>query len=387
MRGAWFVAAVAFLTSGCAHNDYFEYRVRRYDIAAEQARDEMLLTNVVRASRAEPLAFQQLGQIAGSSTTGGTMGIPSIIFGSQSGLPAATAALQNQVIFGATPGSSGLTANSATLSGSTTFNVTPAETRDFYRGLLLTVAPETLGFFSEQGIARETLFYLFTEKVSEAKGGVTKLYYNDPVADSFGAFQAYVRLAMQYGLSAEPTPGIKSAEPKKSGDSTHQNENGVAPSAEWRLCFDKALWPADTPFRANRPICGAKDKLVDERTVSFVDSHGVPTVLKVYPRSTFSIFQYLGRLVAEGDAGRIQLTTDEARGKPPLFDDTLFSVVPAGAGGGCFLLVDYAGRSYCVPEEGALNTKRILGLLAQLLALNTSVRDITNIPQVQVLPQ
>jgi hypothetical protein len=386
----WFSCAfvvMALLVSGCAFNDHFENRARNYDIATEQARDEMLLTNVVRASRAEPLAFQQLGQIAGSSTTGGTMGLPSLIFGPRSGLPVGAAGLQNEVAFGALPGAMGFMANSASTSGSTTFNLTPAETQDFYRGLLVTVSPETLGFFRDQGIAREILYYLFTDKVSETKDGVVRTFENDPISESFAGFQTYVRLAMEYGLSSEANPGYKP--PIQSGTKTG-GEGGahiteVASSAEWRLCFDRTL--AKKPFRGNRPICGSKDKLADERTVSFLDSQGALTLAKVYPRSTFSIFEYLGRLVAEGDAGRIQLITEEAMGKPPLFDDIFFYVTPGTVGGGCFLFVDYAGRSYCVPEDGALNTKRILGLLAQLLALNTSVRDITSIPQVQVLPQ
>jgi hypothetical protein len=44
--------------------------------------------------------------------------------------------------------------------------------------------------------------------------------------------------------------------------------------------------------------------------------------------------------------------------------------------------VDYEGLNYCVPAEGAANTKRILGLLVQLIALNTSVEDIAITPNV-----
>ena len=51
------VAAACGLVSGCAYNDHFDNRVARYDVASEKARDEMILTNIIRASRAEPLAF------------------------------------------------------------------------------------------------------------------------------------------------------------------------------------------------------------------------------------------------------------------------------------------------------------------------------------------
>ena len=117
----------------------------------------------------------------------------------------------------------------------------------------------------------------------------------------------------------------------------------------------------------------------DERTVSFVDQQGVSITVRVAPRSTFSIFQYLGRLVAEGEAGLIKLKTEAATGRPPLFDDNFFLVQSGGAGGPCFLAVNYEGRNYCVPTEDARNTKRILGLLVQLLALSTEVRDISNV--------
>ena len=85
-------------------------------------------------------------------------------------------ALDKQAVFGANPGAAGFAANSMSTSGSTSFNVTPSETKDFYRGLLLAVEPETLAFFIEQGIASESLFYLFTEKIVEEKGGEVNQY-------------------------------------------------------------------------------------------------------------------------------------------------------------------------------------------------------------------
>ena len=59
--------ALALLMSGCAYYDHFDNRVGRYDVVAAQSRDGMILTNVIRASHAEPLSFVQLGQINGSA--------------------------------------------------------------------------------------------------------------------------------------------------------------------------------------------------------------------------------------------------------------------------------------------------------------------------------
>jgi len=398
-------AATAAFVASCAYNDHFDNRVDRFDIASEQARDRMILTNVVRASKAEPLAFQSLGQITGSNTSAATMGLPSLILGpaasrvGPTGL-ASTAGenalgLDKQFVFGANPGASGFTANSVTTSGSTSFNVTPSETQDFYQGLLEPVEPQTLALFKEQGIADEILFYLFTQQVIEERQGEARQtqYVNDRLDPSFEGFHHYVELAMRYGLSAEPTPGAKPGKSAKADKSDKSGKSSSAdstsePGTDWRLCFNRKAWAPDTPYADNHPLCGSSEKMKDPRTVTFRDPRGKQVTAHVFPRSTFSIFQYLGRLVAAGDEGQIQLITDQAKGHAPLEDDTLFAVTTgaAPAGGDCFLTVDYGGANYCVPAT-ALNTKRILGLLVQLLALNTSIRDVGITQQVQLLPQ
>ncbi len=395
-------AATAALVASCAYNDHFDNRVDRFDIASEQARDQMILTNIVRASKAEPLAFQSLGQITGSNTSSLQMGLPSLVLGPASmvGKTYPTAAqnaigLDKQFVFGADPAQSGFLANGMTTSGSTSFNVTPSETQDFYKGLLEPVEPQTLALFKEQGIADEILFYLFTEKVVEERAGMAHQneFVNDRLDPSFEAFHHYVELAMRYGLSAEPTPGVKivgASSSDKSGNSDKKNSGDATSElvTDWRLCFNRKAWAPGTPYADNHPLCGSKEKMADPRTVTFRDPHGVKVTTHVFPRSTFSIFQYLGRLVAAGDEGQIKLITDQAKGHAPLEDDTLFAVTTAAAplGGDCFLTVDYGGANYCVPA-GALNTKRILGLLVQLLALNTSIRDVGITQQVQLLPQ
>ena len=192
---------------------------------------------------------------------------------------------------------------------------------------------------------------------------------------------------MLYGLTAEPQPGgagkskpaAKKGGADKSGDSSAQDSSG----AEWRLCFDRAAWGPEVKFADNHPLCGAHEKVANPRMVTFRDREGRLVRLQVFPRSTFAIFQYLGRIVAAGEAGEIKLRTPEAIGHGALQDDRLFVLNRSGPGS-CFVAVDYGGGGYCVPDD-AINTKRILGLLAQLLALNTSVRDISLTPEVRLL--
>ncbi len=360
------------ILAGCAVTDHFDDRVARYDIAAAQSRDSMILTNVVRASHAEPLSFVQLGQISGTSTTGATMGLPALVAGPASALNAAAV---HDAVFGASPaGGSGFVGNSANLSGSTSFQATPAETKDFYRGLLQEVEPRTLALFIQQGIARELLFYLFTDRIIEERGGVKRELRNDPLDPNFPTFQNYVKLAMDYGLASELlSEGRESADPTKKKPE------------RWRLCFNRLYMMADARPADNAPICGSSNASGDERTVSFVGREHTMVHLQVLPRSVFAIFEYLGRIVAAGERGRIRLVSADAIDQPPLRDEYLF-VIETGAGGGCFITTAYEGQNYCVPKEGATNTKRILGLLAQLLALNTAIEDVPVTPTVRVVP-
>ncbi|MGO9132762.1 MAG: hypothetical protein ACLP8A_01765 [Methylovirgula sp.] len=374
------VAPLALLIAGCAYNDRVDNRTATFDIAIERSRDEMILTNIIRASRAEPLAFVSLGQLTGGTTIGGQLGLPSVVLG-PAAPTAAIQTLQSQAVFGANAATTGYANNFMTMSGSTQVNVTPAETKDFYLGLLSVVQPETLGFFSEQGIAPELLFYLFTDKILETKNGVVKEYRNDPLDPSFPEFRNYVGLAMRYGLTAEPQPGVKPTPQKQSSDKSGKKDDTGPPHIPARLCFDKSHWAPETPAAGNTPLCGSKVKSQDERTVYFLDPQGTRVTLKVLPRSTFAIFQFLGRLVATQEP--ILLTSQDAIGRGPLVDQKLF-VVTNGSPGGCFLETVYGGQHYCVPDN-ALNTKRILGLLAQLIALNTSVNELPFTPQVQLV--
>ena len=91
-------AATAAFVAGCAYNDHFDNRVDRFDIASEQARDQMILTNIVRASKAEPLAFQSLGQITGSNTSSLQMGLPSLVLGPDEPLGSASARATARII-------------------------------------------------------------------------------------------------------------------------------------------------------------------------------------------------------------------------------------------------------------------------------------------------
>ena len=334
------------------------------------------------------------------------MGLPSLVLGPhrrqvtpERGSAAAARnalALDKQVVFGANPGASGFAANCMTTSGSTNFNVTPSETQDFYQGLLEPVEPQTLALFKEQGIADEILFYLFT---AEGRRRTARRGPPNPIRQR--SARSEVRRLSSLRRAGDALRTVRRTDARRQAGQVGQGGQGgqvgqdraatirrATPGTDWRLCFDRKAWAPDTPYADNHPLCGSNEKMEDPRTVTFRDPRGKLVTAHVFPRSTFSIFQYLGRLVAAGDEGQIKLITDQAIGHAPLEDDTLFAVT-AGALPSAAIASSrstMAGRTTACPTS-ALNTKRILGLLVQLLALNTSIRDVGITQQVQLLPQ
>jgi hypothetical protein len=101
---------------------------------------------------------------------------------------------------------------------------------------------------------------------------------------------------------------------------------------------------------------------------------------EVITRSTFGIYQFLGRILAQN------LQNDVAiRGPRVLNEDRRILGIDRESGGdGCFADTSLEGEFFCVPRHGAENTKRIFSLLAALVALNTNVNDLAITPTVRL---
>ena len=76
--------------------------------------------------------------------------------------------------------------------------------------------------------------------------------------------------------------------------------------------------------------------------------------------------------------------TLEMRGTLDPSEDRHILTVARDSSIGCFAEVVFGGEYYCVPMRGAENTKRIIGLLAQLIALNTNTLDLSITPTVRL---
>jgi hypothetical protein len=101
---------------------------------------------------------------------------------------------------------------------------------------------------------------------------------------------------------------------------------------------------------------------------------------EIVPRSTYGIYQFLGRI--------LRLHRENAllvRGSLYSTEDRRILGVERNSTGGCLVDINFEDEYYCVPFHGGENTKRIMGLLAQLIALNTSTLDLAITPTVRAL--
>ena len=415
--------------SACAFTDgTVDSRYDTINRSTDSARNQAILLNIVRASKSEPLNFVAFSKIGGTTSTAMGVGLPTFLVGPE------RAANQKQVTLG-----------NNTLNGSvsenTTFDIAILENRDFYSALLAPVDLVELNFFERQGYPRELLFWLFADSLRVTQNGKTVEFRNEPSDDksceTLGSqrwcFVNYVDAAIDTGFRVE-TRVIEKATSGSDGKAKFVSKT------EARSCFDPVL--ADrarrevaegvrtrlprTVAQGLNPICGKSpwpktedgsgrkrgsgsssssgDGLPQNRLIiqSSPPQEQAPApraltrglsprpiprsvatnkqIFEIATRSTYGIYQYLGRILAENAQGRIGL---DGVGRN---DAQVLTIVEGGGAGRCFTEVEDGGRHYCVPAEGAENTKRIISLLAQLLALKTQQSDLPFTPTVRVTP-
>ena len=103
-------------------------------------------------------------------------------------------------------------------------------------------------------------------------------------------------------------------------------------------------------------------------------------VIEIGTRSTFSMYNFLGKLMREQDA-EINKMVD------PTNDDSHVPTINQGQPVGCFVGAVLDFGVYCVPIDGAEDTKRTFSILSQLLALKTTTGDLQIQPILRLLPQ
>jgi hypothetical protein len=195
---------------GCAIVDQFSGRAVEYNLEAEQAQEQALLLNIIRASLRRPMQFTSLQSITGTasasgSITGAATGTKQTPYVQLMGLPIAAAAGTNSAISRILGGTTGATAS---MSGGPTFVVPVLDTQEFYQGILTPIPLQAFDYYLQQGFPPELLFDLFVVKVVVTRlddGTCRQFSFQNSVRDDlqFGQFQAFTDYLIGSGLSAE----------------------------------------------------------------------------------------------------------------------------------------------------------------------------------------
>jgi hypothetical protein len=98
-------------------------------------------------------------------------------------------------------------------------------------------------------------------------------------------------------------------------------------------------------------------------------------------RSTFSMYNFLGRLLNKQSSEANTLIGPLSED----YDRRILTVIK-GQPIGCFVSAVFNIGVFCVPIEGAQNTKSAFSILSQLLALKTTTGDLQLLPTIRLLP-
>ena len=388
----------------------------RYDTISRSiaaARNESILLNIVRASHDYPLSFSTVSQVNPQMTNSTTLGLPSFLVGpNPKCVPVPTCLAVppspvRDVIFGNSNNFSD------TVAVQTGFTLSTQETKDFYNALLRPVDLYVLNFFIRQGYSRELLFWLFMDsvEVTLANRGTLGFQFNPPY--DYGCpqqdprkrcFREWTELATVTGLSVdqfkEKAEGGKTASLSRfcfDEVLARRGRNAMEQATPGRLKYILATYVDPGTLQALSPKCGSPWPKESDKEAAATDTLKFrvgPLQFEIVPRSAYGIYQFLGKLLRQSRGGPVldqsqipeYLREDEVRPELSTIreDKQLLNVV-INQSSPCFAETHFIDGNYCVPEEGSANTKRVFGLLAQLLALQTSASDLAITPTVHTV--
>jgi hypothetical protein len=269
-------------------------------------------------------------------------------------------------------------------------------TQAFYAGMLAPLGLTEVDLLLHQGFSRELVFYLVIEKakLTNTQTGQSLIVYNDPTNKaSYAQFVAAIKSAMVHGLTTEVPNDADVGEPAATGEGpTPPISVKTPPPPLPELCFEPALATADAKAEfaqlaaEGKPpnFCGA-GRRARARSQLSVRLFGQDLEVEVTTRSIYGVFNYLGKVMAHPESAPelvdYAVPSETTPNGPLLNVQSTDSVA-----GGCFSVLTYEQKTYCVPQEGAQVTKNIFNVLNVLVALKQSPGDLPASQTVLVAP-
>lgn len=420
------------ILQGCASVDQYGSRILDANLNSQNALNQEILLNIVRASRFQSGNFIAISQITGGQSEQLSTGLPTISLG-----PGQTAAnhvyqVSNSVVSGVTGG----------------YQSNPLISTAFQNGMLTPVSPRTVALLIGSH-PREIVFFLLVNGIEvKLHTGETVFLGNDPSLDlppdgdprgcddivssssgkellypggvcTYTKFSFLMKSLIGNGLTAEL---IDSGSPANQGASSSSGSSGSSVGLPGQLCFDPALGGKNYQIEIGRNfknICGPANPKSPKPTLTATNSLSVKTTaadktettkststtgpiqepslpknisfnypgfgkveLRPVFRSPIGVINYLGVFLRQQPLFAHYVTYRAQQVLPE--NEPYLNVVPISAGG-CYTSLNYMGQSYCVPAT-SMHTAMIMDIVETLRNLSITPADLNSAFTVRLAP-
>ncbi len=363
-----------------------------YNVAAEQARNEMLLLNVLRARDRKPMVFTGLTRITGSIRQSAGIGASGT----------ARSGASDSIGMGV----------DLSVVDAPSFDVAVLDSQSFTRGIMTPLTFELVEYFWDQGFSRDVLFFLAVERIElecRNAGEVRSMeLINEVGVPSWDDFQELVGAIYrggQWELDPHQTiqigPPVAPAEVARLGTliqvagrplRLQENADGSwrleRPSETLRLVVPGASvcsGNVSSPGQDGTSLLHLYDSKAAFRAASEQDRDELKG--RVVLRSPQSVLFYLGEIMRRGRQVHIIARSPNQNAA----ERRLFVVTLASECGNAIIAVNYEGQRYSVPngtgECSGGRAMQSLALAAQLLSLQQSAADLPATGTVRIIGQ
>lgn len=386
-RGATLACGVAaaLAAAGCVTSAQISQRTVNYNVAVENARNEMLLLNVLRARERRAMVFTGLTRISGSLRKEAQIGVAGTVGQN----------MPNNVAV----------APSFSVSDAPSFDIAVLDSQEFTRGIMTPITFELIEYFWDQGYPREILLYLGVERVEVDCGGESPLaLQNDPSERSFAAFRSVVE-----GLADGASWGDEDANalvgpPLDAAQVTQLPGLVQLAKAHLRLVPTRdgrfqLVRPGDHMVLTVRSLdpcavpAGGSPKAVKvafyDTRESFSSAARPPgaRAARLVLRSPQSVLFFLGEMARPGR----EVTIRPRSPGQAASERRLLVVRGAGQCSRALVSAEYGGRRWVIPdgrnECHPGRSLQVLALAEQLLSLQQSAHDLPAAGTVRVIGQ
>jgi hypothetical protein len=406
------------LLAGCAIMDYqLEPRAGVINHQTDNARNNEILLNIVRASYSQPLNFVPISKASGTQTTDLKVGLPTFTLG-----PAQTIS-QKQFQF---------SSNSWDNSSNGSFDSAPLASHDFYANMMSPIALEIGSALIHMGYSRELVMNTLISAIRVQDGSEVHELRNDPLGEpdasvcpdsgehygpanylngspyapealppklqgcEYHIFQFFLQAAMNWGFNIQvisvPNPAYTPDAVKQAKTAGKDPPSKTISQAQF--CFDPAFTRQDQipvvmalPDRCGSASLGKKGPTTNQQslTVSFERGRLKKSLtFTIVIRSTFSAFSYFGHVLRSEATTPVRLYwPDRSVGSDAPWDMQILSI-SHGLETGCFAWTYLNAELYCVPANAGGTTKQVFSMLSQLVALNTTTGSLPTTLEVRL---